>query len=102
MPNGLEPRPISTSQRARTAPTAPTGASGPSPASSRASRPIERRGPACPPVPLEAEHVRSVIVTRRVEALALLVQAPRVELGEEDPLLVPERAREVGAVGAED
>ena len=37
----------------------------------------------------------------RVEALALLVQARRVELGEEDPLLLPERSGKVRAVRRE-
>src|SRR5205807_8605987 len=50
----------------------------------------------------EAEHVGPVVVPGRVEALALLMQAHRVELGVQDPLLVPERPGQVGAVGAED
>ena len=43
-----------------------------------------------------------MVVPRGVEALPLLEQARRVELGVEDALLVVERTREVGAVGAED
>ena len=49
-------------------------------------------------VDLELEDVGPVVVPGRVEALALLVQARGVELRVEDPLLVVERAGEVGAV----
>ena len=46
------------------------------------------------------EHVRPVVVAGRVEALPLLVQPLRLEVGVEDPLLVVERAGEVRAVRA--
>ena len=43
-----------------------------------------------------------MVVAGGVEALSLLVQASRVELGIENPLLVLERPGEVGAVRVED
>src|SRR5439155_25783862 len=49
----------------------------------------------------QLKNVRPVVMPRRVEALALFVEPLRVELRVEDPLLVPERAGEVGAVRAE-
>src|SRR5687768_12690646 len=46
----------------------------------------------------QLEDVGAVVVARRVEALPLFVQPGRIELGVEDPILVPERASEVGPV----
>src|SRR5829696_1636780 len=37
-----------------------------------------------------------------IEPLAFLVEALRVEVGEQNPLLVPERPREIGTVGRDD
>src|SRR5918996_1624713 len=51
---------------------------------------------------LEPEDIRPVVVPRRIEALSLLEQPGRLEIGVEDALLVVERAREVGAVRCED
>ena len=53
-------------------------------------------------VDLEPEHVGPVVVARGVEALPLLVEPRRIQLGVEDALLVVERPGEVGPVGAED
>ena len=43
-----------------------------------------------------------MVVAGRVEALALLVEPLRIEVGVEDPLLAVERAGEVRAVRGED
>ena len=48
------------------------------------------------------EQLGPVVVARGVEALALLVEPRRLEVGVEDALLAVERAGEVPAVGAED
>ena len=50
----------------------------------------------------QAKHVRPVVVTGGIEALPLLGEARRIELGVEDSLLVVERAGEIRAVGTED
>src|SRR5438477_509743 len=50
----------------------------------------------------QAEDVRPVVVAGRVEALPLLVQPRRLEVGVEDSFPVVERPCEIRAVGAED
>src|SRR3954451_22698722 len=51
---------------------------------------------------VKLENVRPVVVGGGVAPLAFLVQARWIELRVEHPLLVPERAGEVGAVRRED
>src|SRR4051812_47683005 len=50
----------------------------------------------------EGQDVRPVVVPRGIEALALLVEQARLEDRRQDPLLVAQRPREVGARRRED